>query len=228
MAKRELVIDVKDFDTFRLVGTGLWADFGDAWLCAHDIFHHDPLEPNKVVDEVKSFGTQLWLEYPSQGLEYVTPDALAGALLEGLKSKIAFDRLLLPQGPDGVLPSAHRAQCRQLIFEGMAYLDGRLGMTYEALTGAAPNRRMDALFKQIVGPENQARMLFAMAVGYERGRQRFPARARAFATFQRLKVFLNEIPWHFRRVRFTLDEKRATLEFRSAELMERWVASKPS
>lgn len=224
MAKRELVVQVKGHDSFRLVGTGRWADFGDAWLCAHDIFHHNPLEANRVVDEVQSFGTQLWLEYPSQGLDCISSDALAGSLLEGVKCPAAFDRLLLPVGPQSVWPIGNALFCKELIAEAMKQLDWRLAETYESIMGKEPTRKMKERIKQITGEKNQAAILEHVAAGYCNGQLRFPYPDKAFTTFEKLQTLLKEASSDFRNVSFSLKENTGLLEFKSVRLRALWLA----
>ena len=82
---------------------------GDAWLVAHDVFHHLEDDDGSVAREVMSFGVEAWLEAPKNGIaNAISPGTMAGTLEgdfdDGVTSK-RLARLVLPSAPRARFPS---------------------------------------------------------------------------------------------------------------------------
>ena len=80
---------------FQVVQFARWAAYGDAWLCAHDIFHHRPGDDGSVQAEAMSFGAELWCGFPGIGTEAIAPISLGGALSAVYESHPDLRRLIL-------------------------------------------------------------------------------------------------------------------------------------
>lgn len=82
---------------------------GDAWLVAHDVFHHLEDDDGSVAREVMSFGVEAWLETPKNGIaNAVSPGTMAGTLEGDFDEGVTFRRLarlVLPVAPRTRFPS---------------------------------------------------------------------------------------------------------------------------
>ncbi len=196
-----------------LVGTGDWADRGDAWLTAHDVFHHLPGDTGSVAEEMMTFGAELWLEHPSQGLDGINYGSLEGVLAESYHGSRSLEKYVLPE-----VPFAFR-------MPGRAVMERFRAVTELGVTGAA--ERFDARFgegcrrslpeeelRRFTCDENQTRCARWMALGYRVAQRRFPDPERGRELFGTLKVALERLPRPaagVERVSFELDESRYAL-----------------
>ncbi len=191
-----------------LVGTGSWADRGDAWLAAHDVFHHLPDDAGSVAEEMMTFGAELWLEYPSQGLDGINYGSLEGVLAESYHGGRSLEKYVLPQvhlpfrAPGAAIMERFRAVTELGVAGAAERFDARFG---EGCRRSLPEEEL----RRFTCDENQARCVRWMALGYRVAQRRFPDPEKGRELFGTLKVALERLPRPqegVERVVFELDE----------------------
>ena len=81
MTLRTFTIQRKRGGEYWLTGAPRNWRQGDAWLVAHDVFHHFEGDDGSVAREVMSFGVEAWLESHKSGIaNAISPGTMAGTL----------------------------------------------------------------------------------------------------------------------------------------------------
>lgn len=208
---------------FRVVGTGRWADFGDAWLCTHDLLHHEPTDQGRLQDEMRTFGVECWIESAGQSSKGIDYSSLAGSIFQGYKDSRTMDAFVLPDPPAVriAVPPDHLARFEEVVNLGFAEAANDILSRYEELFECEmPQAELD----RFVDESNQARAVGWMAYGYERAQQRYPDRAAAQDFFSRVERFFH----HIRNDSFTefaleLDEQALAMRPRMPYLRKVWA-----
>lgn len=105
---RRFAIQCRSNGEFWLQGAPRNWQPGDAWLVAHDVFHHFEGEPGTVEREIMSFGVEYWLEQGSQTLDVVAP-TLAGTLADDFSYGVTARRLARLFAPEPPAPDLSQA-----------------------------------------------------------------------------------------------------------------------
>lgn len=212
-----------DRRTFRVEGTGRWADFGDAWLMAHDLVHHAPTDTGRIEQELCTFGVELWLEEPRRLPENcIDWSQVAGAIAEGYRGSRRLTHFVVPPAPaaSAQLPPGYRALFESWVEQGFADAASAIEQRYAA-AHARPlfQRELD----RFVGEDNQARAVDWIAYGYLSAPARYPDREQAKLVFDRLYRFFNMTrgcaPARFA---MSLDVANGAVAIRHARLQQTW------
>lgn len=147
---------------------------GDAWLVAHDVFHHFEDDDGSVAREVMSFGVEAWLEAPRSGIATaISPGTMAGTLEEDFDRGVTakrLARLVLPSAPCVRFPSVPpeiREFFKLFAKDGLAELVRNLeAYRDDQLPGDAR--------KAILDKANERRCAHWLMVGYQAAQQRYP------------------------------------------------------
>lgn len=212
---RQLTINCKD-GTFRVRGTGHWADFGEDWLCAHDILHHLPGDRGTVEQELMTFGAEMWFDAHKNSDTFpMQPSALSGVFLGSLKGFRVPSRFLAKPAPEmeHQLPD-------ELIYGMYDFATIGLGRLVHFLKRKQEDNRYRATVRQaallagLQHPENVTRYSQWIMFGYLQAQRRWPDSAAAQGLFGELHAFFARAG-HFRgSLKILLDE--ATYTFKPA------------
>lgn len=176
---------------------------GDAWLAAHDVFHHFEDDDGSVAREVMSFGVEAWLETPRSGIaQSISPGTLAGTLEEDFDEGVTakrLARLVLPPAPRTRFPSLP-AEVREFfrLFAGDALeelvrnLEGYRDIELPAYTRAT-----------ILAAENRRRCAHWLMCGYLEAQSRYPDAVAFHRAFELLQDCVKRLQSDD-RARFTL------------------------
>ncbi len=201
-----------DRGTFRIVGTGRWADFGDAWLCTHDLLHHEPTDRGRLEDEVRTFGVECWLSEKKAGLQAIDHTSLSGSTREGYRDTPTLEYFTLPEPPPvaACVTPAHLRRFEDVVNEGFADAASDIAARYEEVF----EKEMEQTeLDRLVDEANQARAVGWMAHGYARAQERYPDRAAAVQFFKRVEGFFHKVRHESLRS-FTVELDERTLTFR--------------
>ncbi len=193
---------IRAFSIHHKPGDGYWLTGaprnwkpGDAWLVAHDVFHHFNDDDGSVAREVMSFGVEAWLEAPSQGIaNSVSPGTLAGTLQEVFDKGYTAKRLAslvieeAPQARFPDIPPDVREFFRLLAKDAIAEIKAALQVYYEV------PEKDGALLQRVSSSENASRYAHWLMCGYQQAKQLYPD-ARAFRkAFVKLQDCVKKMP----------------------------------
>jgi hypothetical protein len=193
-------------DGIRIIGTGKWADFGDAWMMAHDLLHHEPADYGTPEQELQTFGVEQWLER-GKGSKPANSWRAVGQQLLAIWETADAGAPRRPQLAAAELHPAWEYPCG--LREG--FLEAaRIGMEFlwECYEG-----RRGARKEQFLGAEVLNTLVSWMLLGYHKAQQRYPDHEAAYTLFSNLHGFFA----HFehgaepRTLRFQLDYQNLTL-----------------
>lgn len=205
---RRFTIECRANGEFWLKGAPRNWKPGDAWLVAHDVFHHFEGEPGTVEREVMSFGVEHWLEQGEQDLAQVA-STLAGALADDFSDGISarlLARLFVPEVPDvpdlsEALPEEVSEFLRSACTIGMYELLESLEQ-YHAYE-FTPDQR-DALLSD----RNLERHANWAMLGYLKSQRRYPEAPAFQRAFQRLQSCVrNMVPGEWARLCLATDAR---------------------
>lgn len=216
---RQVTIKQENLE-FRVVGTGRWADYGDSWLIAHDILHHEPTDSGTFWDEVRSFGTQIWIEQPSVDELRDYAYTLAAVMQDCYAKKRTAKFFHVPSvAPEQAVTSiscgdfpVDRAEfIRQLVAIAIA----------DFLAPSAYTEKDHRKFKFMDCADYTVFMVSSIELGYLRASARFSSPYSAKALFNKLVLALKEAGRiDLMNIHCELDEKAGTLKFKSRLLRD--------
>jgi len=174
---------------FQVVQAVQWAAYGDAWLCAHDLFHHHPDDDGSMHCEAMSFGAELWIAYPGAGTDAISPLSFAGVTSAVYEHRPDLRGLILRRGapPMEALEEHLQQRLGEVVDDGLAAAARHIEGHREA-AGLRPRRA--AAMQALTSPLNRGRYAQWMAFGYRRAERRFPSARKTQRLIESFQAFL--------------------------------------
>lgn len=215
---RQVIIKQENLN-FRVIGTGRWADYGDSWLAAHDVLHHEPTDKGQFLGEVQSFGTQIWIDHPIAAELNDYAYTLAAVMQDCYdRSKpLKFFRIheFAPErvGQDftsKLLPLDVSEFMRRMVAIALS----------EFLAHPDYSEQEQRKFKFMEVMPYQEMLASWLEFGYLRASERFSTPAQARGLFHGLTMALKEAGRHdIRAIKFSIAEKSGALRFQHKKLV---------
>lgn len=163
---------------FQVAELSRWTSYGDAWMCAHDLFHHFPGDKGSMSQEAMSFGAELWLGFPGAGLEAIATSSFGGVASAAYQARPDLRRLILRQDPPAFEPLEDylHEHLREVVDGGLALTAGFV-TRWRREAGLRPASA--AGLAALTAPASRARYLRWMGHGYRLAQQRFVSARKA-------------------------------------------------
>lgn len=179
---------------FRLEGAGRWMDYGDAWLCTHDLMHHKAGDTGRIEEELATYGVESWLDggVSQEGWSPIGFDTISGPLCDSYRDTKHLNRFVVAEPPkfEHTLPETQVEQMVAAVNSGFADVASTVMERYFDLYDEdMPQSVVD----QLVSEENQARAVRWIAYGFVTAQQRYPDPAAAAACFYSVYRFFRLI-----------------------------------
>ncbi len=187
---RTIIIDRNGDSQFRVRGTEQWSEFGDSWLCAHDLLHHLPFDGGTVAEEAMTYGAELWMNQSHSGVEAICGSSLEGVLLADEVLPEQLPRYELPEVPLNFRRprAAYMERFATVVDCGVSGFIGGLQ------DRSAFSDLSDEWVERIAGDANKQRFVDWMAFGYRVAQRRFPDPDTAAILFSEIQAILSASP----------------------------------
>lgn len=212
-----------------MAGSGRWADFGDSWLCAHDLMHHREGDTGRIQEEMVTYGVESWIEggVSEDGWGAVSFGAISGPIGEAYRDTRHLKHFVVAEPPvfENPLPVLQMQQFAEAVNVGFADAASTIVARYLDLY---EQKMPQAVVDQLVSEDNQARAVQWMAYGYLQAQTRYPDPVAAQAMFEAVQRFFRRVfsaGWtqsSFKSFRLDFDEAALTLRPWHPQLRAIW------
>lgn len=210
-------------------GAGRWADFGDAWLCAHDLMHHAAGGRGRLHEEMCTYGVEAWICGADRAEGWALSDfsSIAGPVKGAYRGTKSLRTFSLPEPPpvSVAVTGAQLAHWTQIVEEGFAEASMGIASRYDSRYGREmPQAELDLL----VCEENQRRAVAWIAHGFVQAQKRYPDPRAALALWNAVYTFFQNLGAGdrqpgFKSFQVLFDERQLAFSPCSPKLRQAWA-----